>query len=307
MAVELDPLKPASRRDDRSSELIAECRKALGGHWKLISSSTKLRKAIFEAEYNGRRVIGKVSRSKRSQTAFGSMEKLREAGMRPPSNFTVPEPVAWLPDLGLLVQEKAPGESILETMRKGRHAVDPSVQGAAAWLQCLAQLDVSAREDPLQPAVVEQRAEELAAAIDDPRIPGLALSAIRVIGTAQSRLIPSHGDFHPMNIYVTSDRVTAIDLDTFALRECEFDIAYFLAQTANLGLLTFDSFDATRQMRSRFLDEFPGVNHLRVAAYMSWTLLQSLHFDACILKVGNEKAGVMIRAAERLLSTGSLD
>jgi hypothetical protein len=119
-------------------------------------------------------------------------------------------------------------------------------------------------------------------------------------------LWPSHGDFHPMNLYVSDHRVTAIDLDTFALRECEADIGYCLAQTASFGLKLFGSFHETEPARTAFIEECGPVEIPRVVAYMAWAFLQSVHYDACILKVKNDTAPQMIRAADELMRSGTV-
>ena len=56
-----------------------------------------------------------------------------------------------------------------------------------------------------------------------------------------------------MNVFVSRERVTAIDLDTLALREREMDIAYFLAQTAIFG---DSSFMIVRRRLSNLRNEF---------------------------------------------------
>ena len=45
----------------------------------------------------------------------------------------------------------------------------------------------------------------------------------------------------------------------------------------------------------------------QVVAYMAWALLQSLHYDLCILRIKNESVDLMLGAADRLLSTGSTE
>jgi hypothetical protein len=110
-----------------------------------------------------------------------------------------------------------------------------------------------------------------------------------------------------MNVFVSPERVTAIDLDTFGLREREADVGYFLAQTAIFGLHLRNSLAATHQLRSEFSRECGNVDEERVAAYMAWTLLQSLHYDLCILRIRNESADLMLEAAHRLLSAGTTE
>ena len=307
MAVDVQALKAAPPDDTRAEELLEVCRSRIGGEWKLLSSSVKLSKAIFEAEHNGRLVIGKVSGSKRAQTAFGSLTILREAGLRPPSEFTVPEPIAWFEDHKLLVLEKAPGESVVDVLQRGGEATE-YVRRAADLLICMQSLsseNVAVNEFKVEAA--RKRAAELANAIDDARIVPMANAAIDVLAEKPARVVLSHGDYHPMNIYVAPGRVTAIDLDTVARREPEADVAYFVAQTANFGLLMFDRLAFTLELRDTFLTRFAALDNRRLAAHIAWALLQSLHYDTCILKIKNTKAGVMLRAAESVLATGVLD
>jgi aminoglycoside phosphotransferase (APT) family kinase protein len=306
MAVNAEELKATPPDDERAFQLLNECRSRLGGEWRLLSSSQKLRKTLVEAEYNGRPVIGKASRSKRSRTAFGSITALWDAGMRPPSMFTVPEPIAWFDDLMFLVVEKAPGESVLDAMQQG-NGVEDSVRSAGLWLAAMHALKVDVKPDRFDVAAAQRRAAELASALDNPTIVRIAGAAIRMLGTEPASVVPSHGDYHPMNIFVAPGRVTAIDLDTVGLRDADADVGYFLAQTANFGLQMFDSFDATREIREAFLGCCPQADMRRVSAHMAWTLLQSLHYDACILKIKNERADLMVQAAVSVLRTGSLD
>ena len=298
---------PAGRATRESAAALLEAaREQLGGEWKMVSSHMKMRKTLFEADFEGRRVIGKVSKSRHARSAFGSMQTLWQAGMRPPSRYTVTEPLAWVEDHNLLLQERAPGLSILDAMQ-GHEDLVAHARDAAAWLQCLWIMKVDAPTVSFASEDVARRAAELSASIAEPRIEQMATQVCEVLTVLPTEHVPSHGDFHPMNVFVSPDRITAIDLDTFACREREVDVAYFLAQLANFGLQVHGSFAGTRPAREAFLEACRPVDPERVTAYMAWTLLGSLHYDACILKIRSEKLPTMIDAAARLLDRGTLD
>jgi aminoglycoside phosphotransferase len=300
MAVDIETFEPKPADDARALELIAECRSRLGGEWALISASTKLTKTIFEADFSGRRVIGKASTSKKSKAAYEHMRELFSAGMKSPSEFTVPEPIAWFEDLGLLVLEKAPGASVLESMQHRESAIKPALR-AAEWLHALNASHAHLEERLFDADAANRQAVELAECIEDARILEIASGATGVLKTRPNVIVATHGDYHPMNVYVAPQRVTAIDLDTTALRDPETDIGYFLAQTANFGLQMFDSFEATRELRDRFRSCFPQADERRVVAHIAWALLRSLHYDVCILKIDNKHAGRMIDTARAVL------
>jgi hypothetical protein len=286
-------------------ELIGFVSERLGGEWNVIRSVMKLRKTLFEADWNGRRIIGKVSKSHRAQTAFGSIQTVWECGLRPPALYTVVEPIAWFPERSLLVLEKAPGLSFLEVIQTGKDA-ESAARHAAGWLNAMWQCSAPGAEKLFDSAAVAERASALSIALRNSKPSELAKEVTKVLDRRPSLMRPSHGDFHPMNLFVSEDRVTAIDLDTFALREREADIGYCLAQTANFGFILFGSFKDTERLRAVFLEECGPVQPDRLAAHMAWTLLQSVHYDLCILKSKNEAAGLMIQKAEQLLRTGRM-
>lgn len=283
--------------------LVQAAKGHLGGDWRIVSSSQKLRKILFEAEFNGRRVIGKMSLSARARTAYGNMEKLWNAGMRPPSRYTVAEPIAFLPDDHLLIQEKAPGQSIYQSLSQ------PQIEDAyhsACWLRRLWDVKVEAEVDDFNCKDIEDRMVALSAQIEDRRPLLLGRRVMEALSKAPTEWVLSHGDFHPMNIFVSKDRITVIDIDTFALRDKETDAGYFVAQTANMAFQQTGSFSSTAEFRSAFLEECGPLDMDRVSAYAACALLKSLHFDFCILRLQDASAEPYLRTAERILDARTL-
>lgn len=302
----LDPAHDSHHARQTAKEALQFAQEQLGGDWTIVSSRSKMRKSLFEAEFNGRRVIGKISPSQRAHTAYSSLKKLWTAGFCPPARCTVPEPIAWFPERNLLIQEKAPGLSIVDVMQH-KSCDTGFARDAASWLKAVWDLQVDAAQAKLDFEDIAQRGRDVSTALGDTRAEELSQAAARLLSANGTDLHPSHGDFHPMNVFVSAERVTAIDLDTFALREREVDVAYFLAQTAIFGIHLHNSFAATHQLRTEFARECGDLDRQRVVAYMAWALLQSLHYDLCILRIENESADLMLAAADRLLSTGSTE
>jgi Ser/Thr protein kinase RdoA (MazF antagonist) len=127
-------------------------------------------------------------------------------------------------------------------------------------------------------------------------------------GRGSADWVPSHGDFHPMNVFLADNgRVTVIDFDTFSARERASDVAYFLAQSAIMGYLDKGTFKSTSQVRTAFLSEYQRVarcefDKARLGLYIAFAFLQSLHFERCILHTGNSSiVDPWLRSAERCL------
>ena len=83
----LDPTHDSHHARQSAKEALQFAQDQLGGDWTIVSSRSKMRKSFFEADFNGRRVIGKISPSQRAHTAYSSLTKLWMAGFRPPARI----------------------------------------------------------------------------------------------------------------------------------------------------------------------------------------------------------------------------
>lgn len=278
--------------------------------WKLVSARGKLRKILFEVEEQGpdgpRRLIGKVSDSAKALGAFEILKLLWHSGFCPPSRHTVVRPVAWLAERYVLLQEKAPGVQILHSANEAAGA------RAAEWLTALQRSGITPPRTHVSGPDLDRTLRELPAALngEGARVTRLVEAAIERSSEPASTLVPSHGDFHPLNVFLAPDgRVTAIDIETFAAREPLADVAYFLSQSAVMGYLANGSFTNTAPMRRAFIDAYSSAANLadsqRVAALAGTSFLQSLHFEHCILRTGNfTMVKPFLDVAERCLLHG---
>ncbi|HYP14376.1 MAG TPA: phosphotransferase [Bryobacteraceae bacterium] len=283
--------QPGKRKAENIDDLLQLCERKLGlgadRRWTLVSSRMKLQKTFFEVEEasaeGSRRLIGKSSRSDKAAGAYEILRMLWSCGMRPPSRYTVVEPVAYLPERSLLVQEKAPGLQLISKLQLRTASVEDA-QEAVSWLKRLQVLPV-----PVQPPAdprwnMDSCCAELPRALagEEHRTERL-MSAVRERMPYSGRLVPSHGDYHPMNLYLSPERVTVIDLDTFAGREPMADISYLLAQTAIMGYMTLGSFGGTADFRAALVAAIDDIDMDRISVNMGFAFLRSLHYDFCIL------------------------
>jgi hypothetical protein len=311
-----DAGKPSPQSVD---ELLKYARAQLGlgpeRPWRLISSHLKLRKVFFEVEELGRegprRIIGKVASSKKSRGAYDILRRLWSAGLCPPSPHCVCEPLAYFPEQNLLLQERAPGTQLLELV-SNQSSSRGDIDRAAEWLITLQRLCLPDTTKG-QTLELDRPLSELQAAIPAQagRIAVIAEYITENLETPGLQ-VPSHGDYHLMNIYLNEKRVTAIDLDTFALREPMIDAAYFIAQSAIMGFHTFQSFEPTEHVRAQFASAYQQYapeqfDMERIRVHVALAFLRSLHYDFCILKTNPvDTVNPFLSAAERCMGGESI-
>ena len=288
--------------------------------WRLITARRKLGRTLFEIEEetaSGRRgLIGKLGHPEREATLYHTLIAVRDAGFRPPAKFTVPEPVAFIPERGFVLQEKAPGNSSWELLAGGGGAEQSAAMNCAEWLARLHRCPVTAKQDNIENEAVLRWASGLQSAEprEAPRIKKITQAVLhRTAEPEPIRMLPSHGDFHPGNIFVAgSERVTGIDIDKFAHREPEADIGWFLMQTAAFGFFEKGTFQWTAAARRAFLDGYElhahvPINARRAALYMALAFLKNLHFELVLLNTGRKEfAEPWLWAAETAILDGNL-
>jgi hypothetical protein len=264
--------------------------------WSLISARTKLGRVLFEIEeetsFGPRRLIGKLGKPERAATLYRTLISLRDAGFTPPARLTVPEPVACLPERGLVLQEKVPGRHASDLLLESSFRATFAAADCGRWLAALHQCDMPAPTVSIETDALATWVAELAQALPDreKEIHEIATGIHEALPRNVGRVVPSHGDFHPMNILIKgTQRVTGIDIDKFGAREAEADIGWFLMQSAAFGFFKTGTFKATELARRAFITCYEGetresIRTDRAGIYMAMAFLKNLHFELVLLK-----------------------
>lgn len=274
------------------------------------------RAAVFEldAATEGRaahKLIGKVYSDASGRHAFEVQSQLWKAGLRPPGRLTVARPLAYVTGLDLFLQEKAPGHTLWDMLFGEIPLSAEAVVGIGSWLAALhaTTLPLTPRVDALKTALL-RRGSELAAFLPEHarRVNRLVATAFEKLSPHRlTSLVPSHGDFHPKNVYVAaSGRVTAIDLDTIGLQERAADVASLLAQTATMGYFRKGSLQATCRARNALLRAYElaalPLPQERLALYLGMEFLHNLHYQLVAMRTGHFAiVEPWLRTAERCL------
>lgn len=328
MILDLEAVNPAfpdgKLPEEDLTELMEWARSQLGldarRTWKLISARRKLSKVLFEIEEardsGPVRLIAKVSSDERTRVTFDALKTLWTAGFRPPSKYTAVEPVAWFDDRNLVILERAPGVELVDKVEAADPNVPNLIEETARWLVRLHQAPVEFEPWHDEPGRLEQWTEDLAG-ISTTHAKRLRDIAARSKEGLRARrpaaLVPCHGDFHLLNMFVAeSGRMTGIDVDKFGGREASEEVAYFLAQTASICFHRLGGFAQSLEIRRLFLRTYE--DHAKVSlprdtmgCHMAATLIKNLHFDLFTYRSGRQHiVGEWLGAADRCLS-GDID
>lgn len=237
-------------------------------------------------------VIGKVFKDRRGLRLYRLQAHLWNNGFGPlaADGIHVPRPLAYLPDLRMLVQERAPGATLNELAERG--PIDRQVEQCG---QALAKLHAS----PV-PAVVarfgksrysgwgltgysltdelKSLAHFTAELVErQPAHAGFIHSTADALGAWAAQLptppvvVPIHRDFYYSQMLFSDDRpngnrlngnhpnggrLTLIDFDLLALGDPAIDVANFIAHLFFLGLDRLGDQNALAEEAERFLEAY---------------------------------------------------
>ncbi|HLF72704.1 MAG TPA: phosphotransferase [Anaerolineales bacterium] len=231
-------------------------------------------------------IIVKVYGSDRGGKALETLKQLWEGGFRSPAQYRVPRPYGYLPQEGALLQAAAPGTTWAQLLRTEDPSLGAGSARAAAWLLRLQHSGLAggprAREDAVES--VQRWSQELAETFPRHarRLESVARRLAPVLGADGIPLAPSHGDYHPMNIFLAPALTTVIDFDTFGLREPAFDVGYAIGQLLIMSYFQTGAFGPGAGAALAFWRQYQtggGATWDRVAVQAARTFLQSLHYE----------------------------
>jgi hypothetical protein len=258
-------------------------------------------------------LIGKVYAADRFDV-YRAMNEIRRAGFGSEDEFSIPKPLAYIPGLRLLLQEKVQGPRAKQFFLAGNerdrveasercarwlakfHAVAPQsgevldptgqMDSIAKWSRTIAELG-----EPLAGLAgrVSKRLEERAAAVAN----GMELRA-------------GHGSYSCHQVILSDGRTIAFDWDAYDVADPCQDVARFLVALQRLAFKYLGSIRALDTAAEVFLKTYQGLSRFRVAANLPWyralTCLRLSKYEAnrpvCTFRKGIE---VLLGEALRIL------
>lgn len=189
-------------------------------------------------------LIGKVFRKDRVRV-FEFMAEMQQAGFGSQEEFSIPQPLAYLPSLHFLLQERVEGPTAKEIFRAG----DPKSRAAAAersaiWLARFHALaprtgPATPPRDFLSTRKIRQCSSHIAK-FDK----SLARKADRLqqlledsaLSLKSPELCAGHGAYRPDHVILSEGRTVGFDLDTHDVADPARDLARFLVALRRLAL-----------------------------------------------------------------------
>jgi hypothetical protein len=253
-------------------------------------------------------VIAKTYRKEsKARNAYDGMVALWRTPLAHGDVVAIAEPLAYIPELKVMVQGPVGGGESLEDMLKralktespaALAEVELFMRKAAAGLAAFHRSGVRHGET----VTLDERFDELAELIDRlhvgaPELTGAAeplLARLRELAAAcpAGALVPTHGTLSPEQVLIDGERVGLIDFDDFSMAEPALDVGLFRAAIKDIGMngLGEDEGHAERQRRLELLDRIgeaflaeyelhAPVARERVALWEAWSYFRDvLHF-----------------------------
>lgn len=245
-----------------------------------------------DAARNPQHVIGKVFRDERGAGLFAVHQALWADGFRlqAADHITVAEPLAYIPEMHMFVQERAPGRTLDKFL--GAQDFDDRVRRSAVALAKLHTSHVRSAARPAYPLEAEvanlaRWAADLAAWRPDLG-PAFARQHDRLRAWAATldpapAAAPAHRDFYYSQVLFADPRVTLIDLDMFTLADPAIDVANFAAHLRFLAMQRLPDPHGLDPASAGFVDEYarhraPAPEFFaRLAFYQAATFFRLMH------------------------------
>jgi hypothetical protein len=253
-------LETSIRKGGRYRDLHIQACKPKVMRYKPGSRCTVLYQLDYEPQPVGQLgwptvVVAKTYRPEDGRNTFAAMQALWDSPLRTSRTVTIAEPLAYLPDLNVLVQGPIREEKTLKaliqqtrqaptaTQRQAHEAelhtyLRKTAAGLAELHRCgVRHGEIVTWEDEL--AELHKRRSQLAVAL--PTLATLSDALLkRLAGVAAtypaSAFGPAHSSFRPAQVLLCGGEIGFIDFDGFCQAEPEMDVALFLTELKDMVL-----------------------------------------------------------------------
>ena len=205
-------------------------------------------------------IFGKVQPGTRGRRTYNVVDKLWEASARYPGLLNLPRPLAYIDEIGLLLEERVRGRPVggnrssTEFMLAGNAAAEALAVIHESGVQAdetihledeLARLDRVAEQFKYVLPAGYFLLEDLIVHMRD-----------RVRKTEEEDVLPTHGDLKYDQFMFHNDTYTLLDFDYFAMAETSYDLGKFCAYSTPSAPKDWRESAAAEEIRSLFLRRY---------------------------------------------------
>lgn len=216
-------------------------------------------------------LIGKVYAKDRSDI-YRAMEGIRQAGFGPLQEFSIPQPLTFLPALRLLIQEKVPGPLATTAFLTGRERDGfLAAERCARWLARFHAVAPKAGRiwDLNRHVSYMERWSQQIAELGEPfagRAARLSqLLEVAASSTGRAELRAGHGDYEHTQVIFAKDRTVTFDWDRYDVADPARDVARFIVALRRLALGRLGSIGALDGVAEVFLKTYVASSRSEVA------------------------------------------
>lgn len=241
---------------------------------RIVRAKASRTTVLYELESTGdppapTPVVAKTYRGEKGANAYRGMQALWHSKLGTSHAVSVAEPLAFLPDLNVLVQGPVRGDRTLKAVIRAAFASGSSValDEVADYVDKtaagLAELHTSGVTDG-DSMTWGDRVEDLVetASLAGALAPGIAEAAAALVGRLEREAaehpadapVPTHASFRPNQVLLDGGAVGFIDFDRFCQAEPGLDVGSFLAAMKDAGRLDGEPDADVRSVRLAQLD-----------------------------------------------------
>jgi thiamine kinase-like enzyme len=216
--------------------------------------------------------------------------------------FKVVRPIAFIPKQNFFLMSKAPGRKLEECLYDRTLDHIHIANQIAKWLTHMHniphtsfQVSTPKRTNP----EINRYSHELIVLLphEQSRVTSICQQLSKKLNSLLiDRAVLLHGDFHTRNIFFTPSQVVAIDFDHHFIGDPAWEIAYLICQIEISSYFKLGVFDAFSVMIQKIVATYLQANPFydcdqfydRLSFYRVCCYLESLHYELCVLKTGNQ-------------------
>ncbi len=221
----------------------------------------RTKRCTFEITFQAG-IVGKVY-STDCQDEYEYMKKLQDSGFGPEAELSIPQPIAYIPHLRLLLQERVEGTRAEAVFRSGNNRErEQAAERCAAWLARFHALAPPAgKVVDIQDLLDQCEKKWCFIAVEDA---DLALKAEELFKQLQTSsctrshgpMRAGHGDFAYHQMVFSRGRTIVFDWDVYETTDPTRDVARFMVSLERLALKYLGSLNALDGAAETFLQTY---------------------------------------------------